>query len=91
MSDLIPLFADHSHPLVNQIINETALRCPDCGAHQTSLVLMIEACAFKPRYAVVCTKCKRRGSLGKHPKEAVRQWNKRPGFFASLFKKRRQQ
>jgi len=89
MPDLIPMFDDHSHPQINRLINENALRCLNCGAHQTSLVLMSELRAIGPRYAVACTECKHRGSLGKRPDDAVRLWNKPPGFFAALFKKRR--
>ncbi len=90
MPDLIPMFDDHSHLQINRLIHENALRCVECGAHQRSLVLMIESRAIRPRYVLACGECRYQGPLGKNPDDAVRQWNEPLGFFASFLKKRRQ-
>jgi predicted RNA-binding Zn-ribbon protein involved in translation (DUF1610 family) len=74
MSNLIPMFDDHSHTQINRLIKEKALRCPHCGAHQTSLTFMSE-CRLRPRYVVACTECKFEGRLGHDLADAVRKWN----------------
>jgi len=82
--DLIPLFDDHSHPQINRLLNEQALRCPECGAHQTSLLFFSDSSIVKPRYLIACSECKCRGRFGRNLHHAVKLWNKPPGFFATL-------
>jgi hypothetical protein len=86
MHDLIPLFDDHSHPQINRLLNEKALRCPECGAHQGSLLLMSEE-SVTPRYLVACGECKYQGPLGKTLYDAVTRWNKPMGFIEGLLQR----
>ena len=75
MLDLIPMFDDHSHPQINRLLNEEALHCENCGAHQTSLIFMSER-RTRPRYVVACTECKFQGPVGKDLFTAIQKWNK---------------
>ncbi len=87
MPELIPMFADHSHLEIHRILN-TALRCGNCGAHQSRLIFKSEG-VTRPRYVVACTECDHHGPFGKTLHDAIKQWNKPPGFFAAFFQRRR--
>jgi hypothetical protein len=86
MHDLIPLFADNSHPVINEHMGN-ALRCPQCGAAYNSLVPMTESISNSPRYVITCGECKYLGPFGKGLADAVKRWNKSIGFIAALLRK----
>lgn len=86
MHDLIPLFDDHSHTMVNELLRK-ALCCTDCGARNHAFIAKTERVVHNPRYVVTCGECKYQGPFGRGLEDAVRQWNKPPGFLAMLIKK----
>ncbi|MDE2020500.1 MAG: hypothetical protein KGJ13_09215 [Patescibacteria group bacterium] len=79
MLDLIPMFDDRSHPQLNRLLNEEALRCENCGAHQTSLIFMSES-RIHPRYVVACLECKFQEPPANSLFAAIGKWNKGQGF-----------
>ena len=83
MSKFIPLFADRSHPVVNEHMRQ-ALACPECSAFWNSLTLMIEGKSHSPRYVIICDKCKFVGPFGRSLADAVKRWNKSPSIFTKL-------
>jgi hypothetical protein len=84
MYAFIPVFDDPKHPVIGRLLKEKALRCPECGEDQASLDLMIENRIMSPRYAIACGKCKHLGPIGRDAHDAIRRWNKPPGFFSTL-------
>ncbi len=86
MHDLIPLFDDQSHSLVNEVLRG-ALCCPDCGARYYALVAMTENITIAPRYVLTCSECKYLGPFGRGLQDAVDRWNKPAGFIAKLIRK----
>jgi predicted RNA-binding Zn-ribbon protein involved in translation (DUF1610 family) len=85
MIELIPVFADYSHPLINEEIRK-AMRCPECGAAWSKLSPMTENTTRSPRYMLTCTECKFQGPFGRGLADAVKRWNKPPGLMSKLMK-----
>jgi hypothetical protein len=83
---LIPLFEDHSHPLVNLELKK-ALACPECGAGWKSLTAMTENRIYNPRYVITCGECKFIGPYGRGLQQAVIRWNKPPSFLSTTIKR----
>jgi hypothetical protein len=86
MYDLIPIFDDNNHPLINEHMRN-ALRCPQCGAAYRALVAMTEGTGNLPRYVIPCGECKYLGPFGRGLADAVKRWNKPKGFIAALLRK----
>ena len=86
MHDLIPIFDDHSHLMVNEMLKK-ATCCQGCGARYHAFVAKAENIVRNPRYVITCGECKYQGPLGKDFEDAVRKWNKPPGFFALIIKR----
>ncbi|MGB9152969.1 MAG: hypothetical protein WCD70_07765 [Alphaproteobacteria bacterium] len=86
MHDLIPIFDDHSHFMVNEMLKK-ANCCPECGARNHAFVAKAENTVRRPRYVITCGECKYQGPFGKDFEDAVRQWNKPPGFFALMIRR----
>jgi len=85
MIELIPLFEDRSHPLVNEHMRKS-LACPECGAFWNNLTPMTESRTHSPRYVITCDKCKFIGPFGRGLEQAVIRWNKPPSLLARLRK-----
>lgn len=79
MRELIPVFEDRSHRVVNRILSE-ALRCPFCSASPGTLVAMGEARVVGARYLIACVKCGYKGPFGRGLEDAVKRWNRKPPF-----------
>ena len=86
ITQLIPLFEDHSHPLVNEQLKK-AYACPECGTYWKSLTAMTENRIHNPRYVITCGECKFIGPFGKGLEQAVIRWNKPPSFFSAIIKR----
>ena len=81
---LIPVFDDHSHPRIHQMLQEQATGCSACDAGQARLNLMVENRAIRPRYAVACAHCKHLGALGKDMADAINKWNGTSGILPTF-------
>ncbi len=86
MTMFIPLFEDHSHPLVTEQLKK-AYACSQCGAHWQSLVAMTENRIMNPRFVITCRECSHVGPYAKNLEQAILQWNKLPSLFSEFLKR----
>ncbi len=87
MRTFLPILDGEVHPQIKQTMKEAAA-CPECGAALSSLVAMSDYHITRPNFVIVCRKCSHVGRFGKNLPDAIKRWNKRPGFFSAFLKKR---
>lgn len=73
-------------PNIYQLLTEV-LSCPNCGAHQTRIVVVSESLLVKPHVRLACNKCNFQGALKKTLHDAVTSWRKPLGFFTLRLEK----